>query len=404
MAKKSKDKKNQKQEQAPLTEWQKRNLDFLKQREKEKKEQEKLKKELADKKRARLQANSTKREDGFEREKNSPKKKANSSKTISNKKGKSVKQPPVKPLPKKRKPKTKSTKFKRRMTSILLPAFLGILLAIYMLTPLSKIKQVTVDGANRTNSQSVLKASGLKDSDYTLATIFNRSKLAQSVSKNDVWVKSAQVDYRFPFTFTIKVKEYSIVAYAQTDQGYVPILESGTRLDSVEATDLPDKFTTINLKNGKYLSSLIKKLTKMDKALISEIKVITLADSKTTPDLLNLEMQDGNTVRVPLSQIDKKLPYYDKIKGGLKDNKIVDMEVGIFATSDNAQTSDNSSEVSSDQDSNPSGEENQDNNQNQDANQNQDSNQGQDQNQAEDANASQTENSDQTNDDQAPNQ
>ena len=142
----------------------------------------------------------------------------------------------------------------------------------------------------------------------------------------------------------------------------------------------------------------------MDKALISEIKVITLADSKTTPDLLNLEMQDGNTVRVPLSQIDKKLPYYDKIKGSLKDNKIVDMEVGIFATSDNAQTSDNSSEVSSDQDSNPSGEENQDNNQNQDANQNQDSNQGQDQNQAEDANASQTENSDQTNDDQAPNQ
>ncbi|ERJ73985.1 cell division protein FtsQ/DivIB [Streptococcus sobrinus] len=391
MAKNSKDEKNQKQEQAPLTEWQKRNLDFLKQKEKEKKEQEKLKKELADKKRARLLAKSSE-EDESEDEKSPKKKKSKSGKASSKKKSRLGKKASVKPLPKKKKTKPKSTKFKRRMTSVLVPALLGVLLALYLLTPLSKIKHVTVDGVNRTTSQSVLKASGLKDSDYTLATIFNRSRLANAVAKNDIWVKSASVDYSFPFTFSIKVKEYSIVAYAQTDQGYVPILESGTRLDSVEATDFPDKFTTINLKNGKYLSSLIKKLTKMDKSLISEIKVITLADSKTTPDLLNLEMQDGNTVRVPLSQIDKKLPYYDKIKGSLKDNKIVDMEVGIFATSDNGQSTDDSSEASSTEDSSQSSDQNQDN-------QNQDSNQGQDQNTSD--NSSQTESSDQANNDQA---
>lgn len=335
MAKKSKDEKNQKQEQAPLTEWQKRNLDFLKQKEEKKKEQEKLKKELADKNRARFTGQSS-----FSKEDNESngKGKKQKSQVGSKKKSKPAKKASVKPLPKK--PKPKSTKFKRRLTSVLVPAFLGLLLALYMMTPLSKIKQVTVEGVNQTDSQSVLKASGLKDSDYTLATIFNRSRLAQSIAKNDVWVKSATVDYQFPFTFSIKVKEYSIVAYAQTDQGYVPILESGTRLNSVEATDLPDAFTTINLENGKYLSSLIRKLTKMDKSLISEIKVITLADSKTTPDLLNLEMQDGNTVRVPLSQIDKKLPYYDKIKDSLKDNHIIDMEVGIFATNNEGEQED----------------------------------------------------------------
>ena len=43
-------------------------------------------------------------------------------------------------------------------------------------------------------------------------------------------------------------------------------------------------------------------------------------------------MQDGNLVRVPLSEFDSKFPYYEKIKGKLQETSIVDMEVGIYTT------------------------------------------------------------------------
>ncbi|MGT2929930.1 cell division protein FtsQ/DivIB [Streptococcus dentasini] len=368
MAKKPTNDSSKGEEKNGLTEWQKRNLDFLKQKEKEKKEQEKLRKELQAQKRARLQAKSTGKKELDEKKRESESAtQSKSAKTFSKKtKIKPVKKKSQKKAVVKSKPKTNplSTKFKRRMTSVLVPAILGIIFSLYLMTPASKIKQVTVDGANRTDSQTVVKASGLADDSYTFSTIFNRSELARSIEKNDVWVKSAKVDYHFPFTFTIKVKEHNIVAYAQTDQGYEPILESGTRLNSLEANDLPEQFTTINLENGKYLSSLIKKLTKMDRNLISEIKVISLAGSKTTSDLLKLDMQDGNIVYVPLSQIDKKLPYYDKIKDNLKDNHVVDMEVGIFATSDEGDDSNQegeTSESSSADDAVPETDPNQDN-------------------------------------------
>ncbi|MFC3931623.1 FtsQ-type POTRA domain-containing protein [Streptococcus dentapri] len=332
MAKKKDKAPKEQEEKMELTEWQKRNLDFLKQKEKEKKEQEKLQKELVAKKRERIQGKDLNKEQ--EEPDKKGKKSTSSAKSKSGGKKVKPKSATKQKLQVKKKVKPKSTKFKRRLISILVPAILGILFALYLMTPASKIKHVSVEGVNHTTSDSVLKASGLTDDQYTFSTVFNSGNIARAVEKRDVWVKSAKVNYKFPFTFTIGVKEYNIVAYAQTDQGYVPILENGRRLDSVQSSDLPEKFTTINIDNGKYLSTLIKKLTKMDQKLISEIKVITLAGSKVTPDLLNLEMQDGNTVRVPLSDIDRKLIYYDDIKSKLRDNHIIDMEVGIYATND----------------------------------------------------------------------
>jgi len=42
-------------------------------------------------------------------------------------------------------------------------------------------------------------------------------------------------------------------------------------------------------------------------------------------------MTDGNKVLVPLSEVAKKLPYYEKIKPQLTERSVVDMEVGIFS-------------------------------------------------------------------------
>ena len=151
-------------------------------------------------------------------------------------------------------------------------------------------------------------------------------------------VKEAKIVYHFPNKFTIKVKEYDIVAYAQTDDGYQPILENGTHLDVVGASELPDTFLTINLSSESDIQKLIKAFSKLDKDLVSQIQIVSSANSSTTADLLLLEMHDGNTVRVPLSEIVEKLPYYTKIKGNLTETSIVDMEVGIYTTTETIES------------------------------------------------------------------
>ena len=198
---------------------------------------------------------------------------------------------------------------------------------------------VTVSGVSVASQDEVIKDSGIKTSDYVFSMILHHSTYEKNIISKNKLVKSASLKYRFPNKFDIAVKEYNIVAYAQTDDGYQPILENGTRLNVVGASELPDSFLTINLSSEKDINTLIKAFSKLDKDLVNQIQIISSADSSTTSDLLKLEMHDGNVVRVPLSEITKKLPYYLKIKDGLPENSIVDMEVGIFATSESIEAS-----------------------------------------------------------------
>ncbi|WP_431770361.1 cell division protein FtsQ/DivIB [Streptococcus gallolyticus] len=342
-----KESKTQNDEKLALTEWQKRNIEFLKKKEAEEAEKKKRQEKL------RLERTQhVKKEDDDEEEKDSQsEKKADKATTngdadeqeIVSKKEKKQKVKQAKKARKEKKKKEKKEltplqKARRRAYPVLIVAGAVLLISLFLVTPISKQKTVTVSGTSTTTSDAVLTASGIKSSDYFFSLIFNHSAYEKSILKNDKMVKEAKIVYHFPNKFTIKVKEYDIVAYAQTDDGYQPILENGTHLDVVGASELPDTFLTINLSSESDIQKLIKAFSKLDKDLVSQIQIVSSANSSTTADLLLLEMHDGNTVRVPLSEIVEKLPYYTKIKGNLTEASIVDMEVGIYTTTETIES------------------------------------------------------------------
>lgn len=342
MTKKKESQKSQKdksEKKSVMTEWQKRNIEFLKKKEAEKVEKKKRQEKL------RLER-THKKEEATEEDKADSKadkkltaeekKKAKEAKKEEAKKAKEAKK--LQKLEAK-KEKTPLQKAIHHALPVLITSGLVLLISIFLVTPFSKKKVVTVSGVSVASQDEVIKDSGIKASDYVFSMILHHSTYEKNIISKNKLVKSASLKYRFPNKFDIAVKEYNIVAYAQTDDGYQPILENGTRLNVVGASELPDSFLTINLSSEKDIKTLIKAFSKLDKDLVNQIQIISSADSSTTSDLLKLEMHDGNVVRVPLSEITKKLPYYLKIKDGLPENSIVDMEVGIFATSESIETS-----------------------------------------------------------------
>lgn len=342
MTKKKESQKSQKdksEKKSVMTEWQKRNIEFLKKKEAEKVEKKKRQEKL------RLER-THKKEEATEEDKADSKadkkltaeekKKAKEAKKEEAKKAKEAKK--LQKLEAK-KEKTPLQKAIHHALPVLITSGLILLISIFLVTPFSKKKVVTVSGVSVASQDEVIKDSGIKASDYVFSMILHHSTYEKNIISKNKLVKSASLKYRFPNKFDIAVKEYNIVAYAQTDDGYQPILENGTRLNVVGASELPDSFLTINLSSGKDIKTLIKAFSKLDKDLVNQIQIISSADSSTTSDLLKLEMHDGNVVRVPLSEITKKLPYYLKIKDGLPENSIVDMEVGIFATSESIEAS-----------------------------------------------------------------
>lgn len=340
MTKKKEPKKSQKaksEKKSALTEWQKRNIEFLKKKEAEKAEKKKRQEKLRLERNPKATDTDTKAEKVEEKALTAEeKKKAKEAKKEEARKAKETKK--LQKLEAK-KEKTPLQKAIHHALPVIITATVILLISIFLVTPFSKKKIITVTGTSTVNQEEVIRDSGIKTSNYLFSLIFRHSIYEKNIISKNKMVKSAKFTYRFPNKLNINVKEYSIIAYAQTDDGYQPILENGTRIGLVGASELPDSFLTINLSSEKDIQKLVKAFSKLDKDLVNQIQIVSSADSATTSDLLKLEMHDGNVVRIPLSEVAKKLPYYLKIKDSLPENSIVDMEVGIYATSESIEAS-----------------------------------------------------------------
>lgn len=340
MTKKKEPKKSQKaksEKKSALTEWQKRNIEFLKKKEAEKAEKKKRQEKLRLERKPKATDTDTKAEKVEEKALTAEeKKKAKEAKKEEARKAKEAKK--LQKLEAK-KEKTPLQKAIHHALPVIITATVILLISIFLVTPFSKKKIITVTGTSTVNQEEVIRDSGIKTSNYFFSLISRHSIYEKNIISKNKMVKSAKFTYRFPNKLNINVKEYSIIAYAQTDDGYQPILENGTRIGLVGASELPDSFLTINLSSEKDIQKLVKAFSKLDKDLVNQIQIVSSADSATTSDLLKLEMHDGNVVRVPLSEVAKKLPYYLKIKDSLPENSIVDMEVGIYATSESIEAS-----------------------------------------------------------------
>ena len=340
MTKKKEPKKSQKaksEKKSALTEWQKRNIEFLKKKEAEKAEKKKRQEKIRLERKPKATDTDTEAEKVEEKTLSAEeKKKAKEAKKEEARKAKEAKK--LQKLEAK-KEKTPLQKAIHHALPVIITSAVILLISIFLVTPFSKKKIITVTGTSTVSQEEVIRDSGIKPSNYPFLLIFHHSTYEKNIISKNKMVKSAKFTYRFPNKLNIDIKEYSIIAYAQTDDGYQPILENGTRIGLVGASELPESFLTINLSSEKDIQKLVKAFSKLDRDLVNQIQIVSSADSATTSDLLKLEMHDGNVVRVPLSELAKKLPYYLKIKDSLPENSIVDMEVGIYATSESIEAS-----------------------------------------------------------------
>ena len=333
----SKDKKKESNQKQELSEWQKRNQEYLK---KKAEEEAALAEEKEKEKQARKEANSKLLEESKKSSSESGEEASSPSKEPSEKEEKSQKDDrKVKEEKEKKKPEKPEKPAKPkiapvhiwRAVSILVPSVLVLLFSVYLLTPLSTIKNIEVKGNSNTQADDIKQASGIQDSDYTLALLLDKETYAERIKSNH-WIESAKINYQFPTNFTIEVKEFDIVAYYVSGEEHYPILSSGTvESTPVDRLNLPETYLTVTFNDEQQVKKLITGLSTISEDIKSQIQKIELAPSKATADLLKITMLDTDEILVPLSELSKKLPYYSKIKPQLSEPSVVDMEAGVYS-------------------------------------------------------------------------
>lgn len=335
----SKDKNKESNQKQELSEWQKRNQEYLK---KKAEEEAALAEEKEKEKQARKEANSKLLEESkkssseLDEEASSPSKEPSEKEEKSKKGDPKVKEEKEKKKEKPEKP-AKPAKLKIapvhiwRAVSILVPSVLVLLFSVYLLTPLSTIKNIEVKGNSNTQADDIKQASGIQDSDYTLALLLDKETYAERIKSNH-WIESAKINYQFPTNFTIEVKEFDIVGYYVSGEEYYPILSSGAvESTPVNRLNLPETYLTVTFNDEQQVKELITGLSTISEDIKSQIQKIELAPSKATADLLKITMLDTDEILVPLSELSKKLPYYSKIKPQLTEPSVVDMEAGAYS-------------------------------------------------------------------------
>ena len=349
----SKDKKNEGkeilEELKELSEWQKRNQEYLKKKaeeeaalaeEKEKERQARMasKSEESDETEDQESESDPKdpelaKEDAKEKVEKSEDAKKEASKeksksTENEEQDKKIKKKPVKK--KSAKPKIPVIHILRAFT-ILFPSLLLLIVSAYSLSPYATMKDIRVEGTVQTTDDDIRQASGIQDSDYTINLLLDKAKYEEQI-KSNYWVESAQLVYQFPTKFTIKVKEYDIVAYYISGENHYPILSSGQlETSSVSLVSLPETYLSVLFNDSEQIKTFTSELAQISPELKAAIQKVELAPSKVTSDLIRLTMNDSDEVLVPLSEMSKKLPYYSKIKPQLSEPSVVDMEAGIYS-------------------------------------------------------------------------
>lgn len=349
----SKDKKNEDkeilEELKELSEWQKRNQEYLK---KKAEEEAALAEEKEKERQARMASKSEKSDETEDQESESNPKDPESAKEeseekveeseevkkeVSKEKSKSTenegqdKKREKKPVKKKSaKPKIPAIHILRALT-ILFPSLLLLIVSAYLLSPYATMKDIRVEGTVQTTDDDIRQASGIQDSDYTINLLLDKAKYEEQI-KSNYWVESAQLVYQFPTKFTIKVKEYDIVAYYISGENHYPILSSGQlETSSVSLVSLPETYLSVLFNDSEQIKTFTSELSQISPELKAAIQKVELAPSKVTSDLIRLTMNDSDEVLVPLSEMSKKLPYYRKIKPQLSEPSVIDMEAGIYS-------------------------------------------------------------------------
>ncbi len=345
----SKDKKNEGkeilEELKELSEWQKRNQEYLKKKaeeeaalaeEKEKERQARMGEESEKSEDKQDQESETDREDeesakeeseekvaSSEGDKEEEEKEESGSKEDEEQDKKATKEKPAKA-------KIPGLHILRALT-ILFPSLLLLIVSAYLLSPYATMKDIRVEGTVQTTADDIRQASGIQDSDYTINLLLDKAKYEEQI-KSNYWVESAQLVYQFPTKFTIKVKEYDIVAYYISGENHYPILSSGQlETSAVSLVSLPETYLSVFFNDSEQIKAFVSELAQISPELKAAIQKVELAPSKVTSDLIRLTMNDSDEVLVPLSEMSKKLPYYSKIKPQLSEPSVIDMEAGIYS-------------------------------------------------------------------------
>ncbi|RBW70393.1 cell division protein FtsQ/DivIB [Bacillus taeanensis] len=222
-------------------------------------------------------------------------------------------------------------KANRRFVIYLSFFFLLILVIIYFQSPLSRIKNIHVQGSHYANQENIISTSGLTNE--TSFWNLNKEKVISKIEEIDQ-ISSADIEKKFPNSITIIINEYNRVGYLNSGEKYYPILENGKVLPALKKHEVPiNAPLLLNWQDKeKELQEMAYELNRVPQSIIQRISEIHLAPLESDPLRLILYMTDGFEVHSTIQDFADKITAYPAIvqELGSEQQGIIYINVGSY--------------------------------------------------------------------------
>ena len=209
--------------------------------------------------------------------------------------------------------------------------FFGIILLImiYIISPLSKVTDITISGNNKLSNERVEKATTIWRGRLIWTAFLAQRHLEREVKIRDPQIRSLRVNLRGPQSVHVAITENNLLGEGRIGKQKYAVLTNGQlQLTTAQTTNIDFKGFE---KDREQLKILGQQLGKLRPVIYHGISSIEYQPTKEFPHQIILYMKDGNTVKANLTNIGDKLKYYPSILTKMKDQGIVDLRVGAYS-------------------------------------------------------------------------
>lgn len=230
----------------------------------------------------------------------------------------------------------KRRRFIRQISFIALLIILLVLIIAYRQSDWSRIQTIEVIGADYKTVDYHVEQLPLHVGD---SMWFDVDDMEQAALENN-WLKQVTIERDWLTHVVVTIEEYKHVGYVKRDEQYYPILENGEIVPEAMTSFVMDAPLLTNFKDDAYLTELLEQLAQLDDEVHALISQITYTPSNSDNSVVTLYMTDGYEVRALIYDFAAKVNYYPSIVKQLGDidvKGIIDLEVGSYFTSFDAE-------------------------------------------------------------------
>ncbi|SHF49556.1 cell division protein FtsQ/DivIB [Ornithinibacillus halophilus] len=229
-------------------------------------------------------------------------------------------------------PKLKQARKKkanRRLIFYLSIFFFLVSIIVYLQTPLSHIKTITVNGNSFMSEEQVLTQSEISIGKNIWMVDLEAS--SNKLTENPI-IKKVEVSRNLPWGITIEVLEHEHVAYFERDNQYYPLLSNGTIISTNEIST-PDGYAPImiNFTEDEYLYRMTEELNLLSTSILDLISEIHWNPSEGMKNKILLYMNDGFMVEGTIRGFSDKMNVYPSIVSQLEPDSKGIIHIGVGA-------------------------------------------------------------------------